>query len=117
MIKGKHILVVEDEPLVAMLLEDMLTDMGAHVAGPECAFDAAMARAEADSLDAAVLDVNLSGQKSFAVADILRKRGIPYAFATGYGRSGLEPGHENVPVLVKPYTAADVEQTLTALLG
>ncbi len=117
MVKGKTILVVEDEALVAMLLQDMLQDMGALVAGPEGLFDAALARAEQDVLDAAILDVNLNGQSSFPVAEALRRRGIPYAFATGYGQSGVESGHEQAPVILKPYTSDEVERAVASLFG
>jgi CheY-like chemotaxis protein len=117
MLSGRTILVVEDEALVAMLLQDMLSGMGADVAGPEGALDAALARAGGGDIDAAILDVNLNGQPSFAVADVLRDRGIPYAFATGYGQPGIVAGHAAAPVVLKPYSCDDVRRIMVALLG
>lgn len=114
---GKRILIVEDEALVAMLLEDMVLALGMAVLGPESQFERALARAETDRFDAAILDINLNGHPSYAVADVLRNRSIPFAFATGYGDSGVTGGYSDVPVLIKPYSAADVERTLRALLS
>ena len=117
MIPGKRILIVEDEALVAMLLEDMVLALGLEVVGPESQLEHALAIAESEPLDAAVLDINLNGNSSYEVADALRHRGIPYAFATGYGHSGVNPAHAGVPVLSKPYSSEDVTRTLAALLG
>lgn len=117
MLTGKRILLVEDEALVAMLLEDIITDLGAIVVGPEAQLDLAIARAETATLDAAILDINLHGHRSYGVADALRLRGVPFAFATGYGAAGVDPAHRGVPVLMKPYTSDDVARVLRQLLG
>lgn len=117
MIAGKRILLVEDEALVAMLLEDMVADLGAIVVGPESQLDLAIARAEQAGIDAAILDINLHGQRSYGVADVLKLRGVPFAFATGYGESGVDPSHRGVPVLIKPYSSQDVARTLMQLLA
>jgi CheY-like chemotaxis protein len=114
---GKRILVVEDEPIVAMLLEDVILDLGLTVVGPASRLDEALRLAESESLDAAILDINLDGHRSYAVADALRARGIPYAFATGYGEAGLDATHAGRPVLTKPYRQNDVDQLLTGLLA
>jgi CheY-like chemotaxis protein len=116
MLAGKRILLVEDEALVAILLEDMVLSLGALVVGPESRVDLAVARAETEPLDAAILDINLAGQRSYAVADALRQRGVPFAFATGYGELGVDPTHRGVPVLIKPYTEGDVARALEQLL-
>ncbi|HEX8643104.1 MAG TPA: response regulator [Allosphingosinicella sp.] len=116
---AKRILVVEDEPIVAISLQDMLGDLGYDVVGPAFRVAAALAltEAEAETIDAAILDVNMAGEDSYAVAYALKARDIPYLFATGYGRQGLEPGHEDVPVLQKPYRESQVKAALKELLG
>lgn len=115
--KPKLILVVEDEPIVALSLQDMLDDLGYDVAGPAYRIAAALELARTAAIDAAILDVNMGGETSYGVAEALRGRGIPYLFATGYGRQGLEPGHEETLVLPKPYREAQVARALEALLG
>lgn len=117
MLGGKRILLVEDEALVAMLLEDMIGDLGGEVVGPESQLDLAMAAARSEVLDAAILDINLGGKRSHAVADILRERGVPFAFASGYGAQGVDALHRAVPMLMKPFTMDEVARTLTALLA
>jgi CheY-like chemotaxis protein len=112
----KRILIVEDEPIVAISLQDMLEDLGYEVVGPAFRVPAALALAAGEAIDAAILDVNMDGADSYCVAERLRERGIPYLFATGYGREGLEPGHENAAVLQKPYREAQVDAALRSLL-
>jgi CheY-like chemotaxis protein len=111
-----RILIVEDEMLVAMNIEDMLLDLGHEVAGLAGRLDPAMALARETSFDAAMLDVNLAGEASFPVAKILRERGIPFLFATGYGIKGIEEEYRSSPVLQKPFRAADLERALQAML-
>src|SRR5512140_3995081 len=88
-LQGLRVLVVEDEMMVSMLIEDMLSDMGCTVVGPASRLDEAIALAKASEIDCAVLDVNLGGQPIFPLADLLRERGCPFAFATGYGDAGI----------------------------
>ncbi len=114
-LKGKRILVVEDEPILAMCLEDMLRDLGCEVVGPALRLDAAVDLAKHAPLDAAVLDVNLGGGRSYAVADALVGRDIPYVFATGYGASAVEPGRPETPIVQKPYSDRDLEAALLSL--
>jgi CheY-like chemotaxis protein len=113
---GARVLVLEDEPLVAMALEDMLVGLGCVVIGPASRVAQALALAEAEPIDAAVLDVNINSGRSFAVADVLRRRGIPYLYATGYGEYGVAERAETVPVIQKPYRQDDIAAGLTALL-
>ena len=109
----RRILVVEDEALVAMLVEDALEEAGFGVIGPVRSVGQALETLEAERPDAAVLDLNLAGENSVAVADALVARGIPFVVATGYGAAGLPPTHRNALVLPKPYDPAD----LTAILA
>jgi len=104
--------VVEDEFLVALHLEDLLTAMGHQVVGPANRIDEALDLAHAGEIDFAVLDINLAGTRSFPVADILRERGIPFVFATGYGTDGLVDGYGDQPTLQKPYESGDLEQAI-----
>jgi CheY-like chemotaxis protein len=88
-IKGVRAIVVEDDPLICLLIEDMLADLGCKVVGTACDFERATELAQCDeSVDIAILDVNLGGQLVFPVADILSRRGIALLFATGMGAGG-----------------------------
>jgi CheY-like chemotaxis protein len=112
---GLRVLVVEDEMMVSMLIEDMLTDLGCTVVGPASRLDEAMELAEQNGLDCAVLDVNLGGQPIFPLADLLRERGRPFAFATGYGDAGLRDVDRGSPVLQKPFREGDLARVLGEL--
>jgi CheY-like chemotaxis protein len=81
----KRVLVVEDEMTIALLIEDMLTDLGHEVVGLAMRLPQAMELAATAIVDLAILDVNLDGRMSFPVADLLSARGVPFVFATGYG--------------------------------
>ena len=89
LLDGKRILVVEDEALIAAMLEDMLHELGATVVGPALTIKSAIALARADEIDAAVLDVNIRSERVDPVADILRNWRIPVVFASGYGASAV----------------------------
>ncbi len=111
-LSGRRVLVVEDEALVAMLVEDALLDAGAEVMGPVATVAEALLLLKGQLPEAAVLDLNLAGETSTPVADELARRGVPFVVATGYGADGLPPGHANVPVLAKPYDPADLTAAL-----
>jgi CheY-like chemotaxis protein len=112
---GLRVLVVEDEMMVSMLIEDMLTDLGCTVVGPAARLDEAIDLAKASDLDCAVLDVNLGGQPIFPLADLLRERGKPFAFATGYGDAGVREVDRGTPVLQKPFREGDLARVLGEL--
>lgn len=112
---GLRVLVVEDEMMVSMLIEDMLTDLGCMVVGPASRLDEALDLARAAEIDCAVLDVNLGGQPIFPLADLLRERGLPFAFATGYGDAGLRDVDHGAPVLQKPFREGDLARVLGEL--
>src|SRR5262245_2929232 len=114
---GRRILVVEDEMVVAMMLEDMLADLGCEVVGVANRVAKALAMIEDGMVfDAAVLDINLHGEKSFPLAAALAARGRPFVFSTGYGQRGVPDEFRRVPLVEKPYSQADVERRLIEVL-
>jgi AcrR family transcriptional regulator len=113
--RGLRILVVEDEMTVAMMADAMLTGLGHQVVGPAMRLEDALAPARSADFDVAMLDVNLGRDKSFPAADILRDRGIPFFFATGYGLEGIVPEYRDRLVLHKPFETADLERALKAV--
>lgn len=112
-LQGRRVLVVEDEALVAMLLETILEDMGCTPVGPASNIDEgeALARDEA-ALDAALLDVNVAGRQVFPVAAALKARGVPFVFSTGYGEGGLPDEWRGNPTIQKPFTEAAIRDAL-----
>ena len=112
---GLRVLVVEDEMMVSMLIEDMLAELGCEVVGPASRLDEAIDLAKSSEIDCAVLDVNLGGQPIFPLADLLRERGRPFAFATGYGDAGLREADRGSPVLQKPFREGDLARVLSEL--
>jgi CheY-like chemotaxis protein len=111
---GRRILIVEDEPMIAMTLEDMLRDLGCEVAGTAKQVAGALHLIEANTMDGAVLDVNLGAEKIDAVADELVRRGCPFIFTTGYGQTGVPIAHQKRGVVQKPFRLDDLAQTLAA---
>jgi CheY-like chemotaxis protein len=115
--EGRRVLLVEDETMIAMLLENMLGDLGCEVVGPAYALDPALALAAGDeAIDVAILDVNLAGRPVFELADALRVRGVPMVFSTGYGARGLREIDRDVPVLGKPFQARELAVALRQAL-
>lgn len=111
-----RILVVEDEPLIAMMLEDFLDLLGRTVTGTADSVASAMAAVDQGGIDAAILDVHLrAGEKSWPVADKLAAAGIPFVLATGGSGDMIEPDHRDRPVLSKPFTMDAVEKVLNEL--
>ncbi|PWT91316.1 MAG: two-component system response regulator protein-glutamate methylesterase [Proteobacteria bacterium] len=99
---GARILLVEDEALVAMMIRDILSDLGFVVVGPFSRLVGAMVAAVHDEIDAGIIDVNLEGELVYPVADVLRARDIPFVFITGYGVESIDKRFAQVPMLKKP---------------
>jgi DNA-binding response OmpR family regulator len=118
-LKGMRVLVVEDEPVVSMLVEDELRDAGAEVLGPANSVDHALRLVEAAKADGgisvAVLDIDLHGMKAAPVADKLAALGVPFLFATGYGVGRNTGGHGAAPVLRKPFAPQTLIAAVEAL--
>lgn len=110
-----RVLVVEDESLIAMLVEDMLNDLGHEVGAIASRMTDALEIARSGQFDVAIIDVNLDGQSSYSVADVLAERGVPYIFATGYGSKGLDPKYSDTPVLTKPFVGDELETALSQI--
>ena len=114
---GARVLVVEDEPLVALEIETELTDAGAVVIGPAATLEAAARLIEAEAVDAALLDANLAGRPVDTLAAALAARGVPFAFASGYGPSGLPEEFRDRPLLGKPFGSEALVTLVGALLA
>ena len=103
-----QILVVEDESMVAMMIEDMLEDLGHQVVATSGRMPDARKLVSDASADLAILDVNLNGEETYPLADSLAARSIPFIFATGYGSSGIKAEWSGVPVLQKPFQSREL---------
>jgi CheY-like chemotaxis protein len=114
---SRKVLIVEDEPLISMMLEDFLDSLGHQVAGTCENVRDALDRVEQGGFDVAIIDVNLNGQQVWPVADRLAARGIPYVLATGGHIEPPPEAHARVPVLSKPYTLDAIEPVLDEACG
>jgi DNA-binding response OmpR family regulator len=116
-LRGRKVLLVEDEALVAWLIEDMLIEMGCEVLGPAETLQTAMSLIEAETPEAAVLDVNLGKETSFPVAAELAARHVPFVFATGYAADSLPAPFADRPVVPKPPERKTLKAMLEAAIG
>ena len=99
---GNRLLLVEDEILVAMMMRDILTDLGFTVVGPFSRLSEAMVAAVHESIDAGIIDINLGGEFVYPVADVLAARKLPFVFVTGYGVESIDGRFAHVPIVKKP---------------
>ena len=104
-----RVLIVEDEVMVLMMLEDIMSALGHEIFNTASNFDDGLAAAKTGKFDIALLDINLNGELSFPIAVVLRERGIPFVFASGYGRAGLVEGFAGAPIIKKPFSIAELE--------
>ena len=107
-LQGVKVLVVEDEYLVATMMEDMLESAGCVVAGPIPRLAQALDAASSEVCDVAVLVINLAGERVYPVADILAQRGVPFVFVTGYGSNTLPPEYAKRRRICKPFRMAEL---------
>ena len=114
---GKRVLVVEDEAIIALLIEDMLVDLGCAVIGPAVRVDEAI-RIIADdpAIDVAILDVNVAGESVYPVAKVLAERDLPFLFATGYGDAAVGTDFKGRTVVTKPYRRNDLLSAIVEVL-
>lgn len=117
MLEDKQVLVLEDEPIIGFALEDMLETLGCPAVLIATRLDEAQQMIASAKVDAAILDVNIHGRRSYGVADDLAARKLPYIFASGYGDSEHPQGHRNVPTVTKPYSIDDIKQALRTALA
>jgi DNA-binding response OmpR family regulator len=110
----RNILIVEDEPLIAMMLEDFLESLGHSIAATCDSVDAAMTAVEKGGFDLAILDVNLKGQNVWPVASRLRAQGVPFVIASGGHVDPPPPEFAAVPLIEKPYTVDRVTPAIDA---
>jgi CheY-like chemotaxis protein len=115
MADGLRVLLVEDEIMVALLLEDMLAELGCTVVGPVARLDKALGLARSEAYDLAFLDVNLDGEEVYPVVEAVAARDIPFVFVTGYGRAGVRAPYSDRPTLQKPFRRHELRQLLAEL--
>jgi len=111
-----RILVLDDEPLISILIEDWLVELGCEVVGPARSIKDGLDLAGSADLDGAILDVHLNGHKSYSVAAALRDRGVPFAFATGDGHIDADADFPNAILLSKPFDFNAVKIVVCKLL-
>nr|WP_294545970.1 response regulator [uncultured Rhodopila sp.] len=116
-LSGKRVLVVEDELLVALMIEDFLTEFGCTTIGPCGTVETALHAVRTHALDLALLDVNLSGERVYPVAEALAERHVPFLFLSGYGEEAIPPGHADWKVCAKPFKGAKLAEMLCAVMG
>ena len=113
---GTRVFIVEDEALILDTLQDMLEGLGCHVVESALRVEEALVKLVALEFDVAVLDVNVAGHRIDPVADLLADRGLPFLFASGYGRGSLPAAHRGRVLLTKPYRTADLQAALHSVL-
>lgn len=111
-----RVLVVEDEPLIAMLIEEWLGELGHEAVGPVASVAEGVTLLETGAFDAALLDVNLGSERSDAIADILVARKIPFALMTGGMTDSLDGRFAAQPKLLKPFNFENVSAVMSALI-
>jgi CheY-like chemotaxis protein len=108
---------LEDEPIVALALEDVLLDLGFMDVRVSTTIEQAFREIEDRAPDVAILDVNIHGERSYGVADVLRRLRVPFLFATGYGIAEHPEALRSVPTLTKPYSSEDLGSALAAAIA
>jgi CheY-like chemotaxis protein len=112
----KSVFLVDDEPMIRLMVADMLEELGYSVVAEAGGIDEAIDLAKAADFDLAILDVNLNGKVIFPVAEIIEARNIPIIFATGYGADGLPAGYRARPTLQKPFQLEALGVSINSVL-
>jgi DNA-binding response OmpR family regulator len=114
---GRRVLIVEDEAMIAGLIETILRAAGWSVVGPVATLERALETIERERLDAALLDVRVNGHDAFAVADVLVKRNIPFIFVSGFTRKQMPPRYRDCAYIAKPFTPDAILALLDDVVG
>lgn len=117
MLEGRRALILEDEPIIAFALEDMLESMGCASVLVAARIDEAHALLAGSDVDIAILDVNIHGERSYPVADELVDRGVPFVFATGYGDMEHPDRYRGIPTVTKPYSVEQLRKALSTVIA
>jgi len=113
-LRERLVLIVEDEPIVALALEDLIEDAGGRPLYAE-RLDEAFAIIAVHPVELAILDINVHGHRSYPLAEMLSALGVPFIFATGYGDALHPLEFQEIPTIVKPYSMADIEHAIETL--
>jgi CheY-like chemotaxis protein len=111
-----RILVLEDQTMISIMVEEWLLELSCEPVGPAASVERALELIETNALDGAILDVSLNGEDCYRVAERLRDRGVPFAFATGHGSGGIAEGFKDFPVLAKPFDFEMVQAAVAAMV-
>jgi CheY-like chemotaxis protein len=111
-----RVLLLDDEVIISMMMQDWLADLDCEAVGPAHSVASALSLVKSESFDAAVLDLSLAKENSAAVADELRARNVPFAFATGYNARDLPERHKDAVILTKPFDFNGFRNTIDQLL-
>lgn len=114
---GRRVMIVEDELLIAMLIEDTLAEQECVVIGPFASVSDALEAARTETLDLAVLDVNLRGEKVYPVAEVLAERGVPFVLLSGYGKDAVPDDRPRWRTCTKPFDPRDLVAILAEQIG
>jgi CheY-like chemotaxis protein len=115
-LSGRSVFLVEDEVMIRMMVADMLEELGYRVAAEAGDINEAMRLAQATEFDIAILDVNVNGKVISPVADVIKAKGCPFIFATGYGSSGLPEQYRDRPALQKPFQLETLAQVIASTM-
>src|SRR5499426_3847566 len=114
---GRRVLIVEDEAMIAGLIESILRAAGWSVVGPIATLERALATIERERIDAALLDVRINGHDAFAAADVLMRRRIPFIFVSGFTRRQMPPAYQHCAYIAKPFTPDAILALLEEVVG
>jgi len=114
---GRRVLIVEDEAVIAGLIETILGEAGYSIVGPVATLERALATIERERFDAALLDIRINGHDAYAVADVLMKRRIPFIFVSGFTRKQMPAGYRHCAYIAKPFAPDAILALLEEVAG